>query len=99
MRLKKTPEFTSWLAHTQPKLRALVEARLSWLEEHNHFGDAKSIGDSLAELRWANGLRVYFTRAMDEHGNLVILLLGGVKNGQKKDIKQARILLGKYQAD
>jgi len=98
VRLEKLPEFDSWLGGIQDKQRALVEARLFRLETHDHFGDAKNIGDSLAELRWANGMRVYFTRRIDAQGNIVILLLGGFKNGQKKDIKQARLLLKQYQA-
>jgi len=98
VRLEKLPEFNSWLNDLQSKQKALVQARLFRLETHDHFGDAKSLGDSLAELRWASGMRVYFATRVDAHGNIIILVLGGFKNGQKKDIKKARLLLEQYQA-
>ncbi|GAB5412168.1 MAG: hypothetical protein ChlgKO_12820 [Chlamydiales bacterium] len=73
--------------------RKLVESRLFRLEEANHFGDAKFLGDHLAELRWKNGTRVYFYKV---NNNEVYLLLGGYKNAQIKEIKKARILLRRY---
>ena len=75
------------------KMQALVEARIFRIERYDHFGDAKHLLEGLSELRWKNGLRVYFARV----GTRVILLLhGGGKNDQKNDIKKAKILLGRY---
>jgi putative component of toxin-antitoxin plasmid stabilization module len=54
------------------------------------------LGEGLAELRWVNGRRVYFTRALDDHGLMLLLLLGGRKNAQKKDVLAARFLIKKY---
>jgi putative addiction module killer protein len=70
-----------------------VEARVFRIEQHEHFGDAKHLGDGLSELRWKIGVRVYFARV----GNKIILLLNAEgKNAQKKDIKKARLLLERY---
>lgn len=96
MRVKRTEEFVEWFDSLTVKDQAQIDARLQRIEQYDHFGDAKDLGDGLAELRWANGRRVYFTRALDERGQLVLVLLGGLKNAQKKDIKQARLLLRKY---
>jgi len=96
VRLKRTIEFSDWFETLIVKEQAQVDARLQRIEQHNHFGDVRDLGDGLAELRWANGRRVYFTRAVDQNGSLVLLVLGGMKNGQKKDIKQARLLVRKY---
>jgi putative addiction module killer protein len=96
MRVKRTTEFEEWFQALTTKEQAQVDARLHRIEEHSYFGDAKDLDDGLAELRWVNGRRVYFMKARDDHGHLVLLLLGGLKNGQKKDIKKARLLVRKY---
>ena len=96
MRVKRTHEFEEWFDEQNVKEQAQVDARIQRIEEYDHFGDAKDLGDGLAELRWASGRRVYFTRIFDANGSLVLLVLGGIKNGQKKDIKKARLLVRKY---
>ena len=93
MQVIRTTEFEGWLTGKPAKIQALVESRVFRIEHYDHFGDAKHLGEGLAELRWKNGLRVYFARI----GNRAILLLhGGEKNDQKNDIKKARILFERY---
>jgi putative addiction module killer protein len=70
--------------------------RILRIEQADHFGDAKDLGNGLAELRWASGRRVYFARIYNKDGSLVLLILGGNKNGQTKDIRAARVLLQRY---
>lgn len=96
MRVKRTLEFVDWFEALRLKEQAQIDARIQRIEQHDHFGDAKDLGDGLAELRWANGRRVYFTRLIDSDGQMVLLILGGIKNAQKKEIKQARLLIQKY---
>jgi putative addiction module killer protein len=59
------------------------------LENDEHFGDTKSVGDGLRELRinYSKGYRVYF-KLKDER--IIILLIGGDKSTQQKDIEKAK---------
>jgi len=93
MKVERTSDFDNWLAGESPKIQALVEARIFRIQCYDHFGDAKYLQDGLSELRWTNGMRVYFARFSDR---LVVLLNGGFKNAQKTDIKKARLLLRRY---
>jgi putative addiction module killer protein len=64
------------------------------LAEEGHFGDWKAIDRTVSELRVhaGPGYRVYFTR----RGNtLVILLAGGDKRSQRRDIEMAKKLVSK----
>lgn len=93
IKINKTKEFSVWFESLTIKEQLKIEARLEKIHNLEHFGDAKSLGNGLAELRWANGWRVYFTKDRDA---IVLLLSGGNKNAQKKDIQKARILIQKY---
>jgi len=68
--------------------RARVQARILRFETGN-LGDHKQVGDGVWEARLAfgPGYRVYFGKSGRE---LVLLLLGGDKGSQRKDIKRAK---------
>ena len=70
--------------------KARIVARIRRLELGN-LGDAKSVGDKVSELRvhYGAGYRVYFTR---KGRTIVILLCGGDKGSQRRDIKEAQQL-------
>ena len=91
--LKKTDEFESWLSKLTFKEQGQINARLERIRVSEHFGDAKSLGNGLAELRWKSGWRIYFFK---EGKDLIVLLVGGHKNAQEKDIQKARLLLRRY---
>jgi putative addiction module killer protein len=93
MQVIRTKEFENWLNKESSKIQALVESRVFRIEHYDHLGDAKHLGDGLSELRWKNGLRVYFARV---GARVVLLIHGGGKNAQKNDIKKARALLERY---
>jgi putative addiction module killer protein len=71
------------------KAKAKILFRIQKLENDEHFGDCKSVGDRIKELRinFAKGYRIYF-KEKDE--KIVILLVGGDKSSQDKDIKKAK---------
>jgi putative addiction module killer protein len=89
----RTREFLDWFVGLTVNEQLQIDSRIQRIQDHGHFGDVKNIGNGLAELRWKSGRRIYFTRV----GQVMILLLnGGLKNAQKKDIKKARVLLERY---
>ena len=63
--------------------------------ELGNFGDSKSIGDGVAELRihFGSGYRVYYAK---EGTSIYLLLCGGDKSSQSRDIKQAKALWAKH---
>ena len=93
MKIKKSKEFEDWFSHLQPPYKQLVDARLIRILKYEHFGNVRFITSSLVELKWKNGIRVYFFKEDDQ---TIFLLLGGLKNTQKKDIKKAKLLFQKH---
>lgn len=91
--LLKTPEFENWLDEQPIKSKLQVEQRLLHIVCDGHFGINKHLTDQVWELKWANGRRVYYAYLAEYN---ILLLLGGNKNGQSKDITQAKKILGKY---
>lgn len=91
LELKQTETFRKWRTRLRDeRARALVASRLDRLA-YGHTGDAQAVGDGVSELRihYGPGYRVYFQRRGDV---LVILLCGGDKSTQAKDIKTAKRL-------
>jgi putative addiction module killer protein len=75
--------------------RDLIKVRVRRISVGN-FGDTKSLGGGLHELRvdFGPGYRVYFGREDDD----VILLWGGKKHRQAKDIARGRIYWTEYES-
>ena len=89
--IKPLPEFTSWLnGLSDAVVRGAVVARIKRLER-GLTGDAAPVGEGVSELRIhiGAGWRVYFTQRGEY---VVILLAGGSKRTQKKDVKHAKAL-------
>lgn len=87
----RSDEFDTWLTRLKdPKGKARIVARLRSAELGN-LGDVRPVGEGISEMRihFGPGYRVYFT----QRGRLLILLLtGGDKSSQKRDIKRAKAL-------
>jgi len=92
-RLFKTLEYEEWLSNETRKSRVQIADRLEKIETEGHFGVHKDLGDGIAELKWGNGRRVYYALIPE---NDVLILLGGNKNGQEKDIHKAEKIFRKY---
>lgn len=88
----KTEEYDEWIEEKSDKEKLQIASRLDKIEKHGHFGDIRDLENDLWELKWKNGRRIYY--AYLEEQNL-LLLLGGNKNGQDKDITWARKILSK----
>jgi putative addiction module killer protein len=85
------PEFTTWLDGLKDlKVRGAVAERIKRLT-FGLLGDFKAIGDGVIELRidFGAGWRLYYTQF---GAQIVVLLAGGSKRTQKKDIKRAKAL-------
>ena len=93
MKVVSSHEFNNWYEKATLREQAQVDARIARIEENNHLGDWKYIGDGLAELRWKNGRRIYFTKLKDK---IILLLIGRYKNVQKKNLKEALVILRRY---
>lgn len=90
--IQQTDVFAKWLLKLKDrKATAKILARIESVRQGNS-GDAKSLGSGLHELRihFGPGYRIYFTR---KAGLVVILLCGGDKSSQSKDITRARRIL------
>ena len=87
----QTSAYAAWFRSLRDrKVRGLIVRRVERLELGN-FGDSKSLGDGVHELRlkFGPGYRVYFTH----HGvRIVLLLCGGDKGSQSRDIARAKQL-------
>lgn len=95
LEIRQSPVYARWFANLRDRqARARVDVRIRRLSLGNP-GDVKSVGDGVLELRidYGPGYRVYFTRRGER---LVILLAGGDKKSQTKDIAKAIELASEY---
>jgi putative addiction module killer protein len=89
--LQQTEAFEQWLLKLRDvRAKARILARLDSARLGN-LGDCRSLGEGVSELRVdvGAGYRVYFTR---RQRTLVILLCGGDKSSQQRDITRAKRL-------
>lgn len=87
--ISKTTEFVKWLEKLDIATAARVLVRIDRMED-GHYGDHKRF-DGLIEVRlhFGAGYRLY---CVERSGELIVLLAGGDKSTQKKDIKLAKDL-------
>ena len=84
----QTDRFAAWLSSLRDgKARAHIEARIDRLSLGNP-GDVKPVGSGVSEMRvdYGPGYRVYFFR---RDKMVIVLLAGGDKSTQKKDVAMA----------
>lgn len=88
LNLEKTHEYQDWFTDlTDKQVKARVQARIDRLQDGNA-GDVAPVGEGVSELRlhFGSGWRVYYT---ERNEKIIILLAGGNKSTQYRDIKLA----------
>ncbi len=86
--IQTTEAFNKWFSNLKDKQAMMrVQARIDRAENGN-FGDCEPVGEGVSEMRihYGPGYRIYFVKRGME---IVILLAGGDKSTQSKDIKSA----------
>ena len=89
--LRQTTEFQEWLDRLSDRRAvARIAARVRMVEA-GHLGDFKSVGQLVSEIRIdvGPGYRLYFTRRGKKS---IVMLVGGDKSTQKRDIKRAQAI-------
>ena len=97
--IEKTSEFDKWIRKLKDiRAKSKILFRIQKLETDEHFGDCKPVGDGICEMRinYAKGYRVYFK---EKNNKIVILLVGGDKSTQQKDIEKAKRIWNKIKND
>jgi len=93
--IKESDYFSKWLMRLKDiKGKVSIIRRIKRVQNGN-FGDYKSLGDNISELRIkvGAGYRVYYTQIDNQ---IIILLVGGDKSTQSKDIKKAKNMAKEY---
>ncbi len=88
--------FAAWIEKIRdPKAYSRISIRLRLLEQ-GHYGDVKPVGGGVYELRlfFGPGYRIYFA---ENRGQTVLLLCGGDKSTQARDIETAQHYWKLYQ--
>ena len=88
--IDKTSEFDKWLLKLKDlRAKAKILIRIQKLEKDEHFGDYEPVGEGIVELKinYAKGYRVY---VKEKEGKIIVLLFGGDKSTQQRDIEKAK---------
>ena len=92
-KIEKTNDFDKWLRKLKDlRAKAKILFRIQKIENDEHFGDCEPVGNGIRELKidYAKGYRVYFK---ESNGKIIILLIGGDKSTQQRDIEKAKEIL------
>jgi putative addiction module killer protein len=90
IRIEVTEIYDKWFKRLRDiRAKDIINSRLDRIKENENFGDCKSLGAGLYEIRihYSGGYRLYFWHKGDRW---ILILCGGKKSTQEKDIKTAR---------
>lgn len=93
--IEKTDEFDKWLRKLKDiRAKAIILFRIQKVENLGQLGNCESVGQGIRELKidYAKGYRIYFK---EKEGKIIILLVGGDKSTQRKDIEKAKEILNR----
>ena len=91
LEIRKTEEFKAWIDALNDLMgRAKIQARIKRLAEGNQ-GNVKSVGSKVFEMKidFGPGYRIYYAK---QENTVYLLLIGGSKRNQIKDIQIAKLL-------
>jgi putative addiction module killer protein len=85
--------FQDWFRSEPKPARARIAVKIDKAARGN-LGDSRSVGDGVSEMEvdYGNGYRIYF----GQDGETLVLLTGGTKDSQARDIKYAKLLWGEH---
>jgi putative addiction module killer protein len=89
LEIRTTAAFDKWFTNLKDRrAKARIQVRIDRMEL-GHFGDVEPVGEGVSEMRifYGPGYRVYFVQRKFE---VIILLNGGNKGSQSKDIARAK---------
>jgi putative addiction module killer protein len=89
--IRQTEKFARWISRLKDRSGRLSIAKRIDRLSAGHFGDARSVGGGVQELRihFGPGYRVYFVLRREV---VIILLCGGDKKTQQRDIEAAKMM-------
>ena len=96
MIIKQSEIFTKWLNKLKDRILIMVITRAISKVQLNNFLNCKAIGEGIHEIKidYQKGYRVYFTNI---NGQIILLLCGGDKSTQQKDIEKAKQIKKLYE--
>jgi putative addiction module killer protein len=91
LEIRQTERFARWHQRLKDRVARLAIAKRIDRLAAGHFGDVRPVGGGVRELRLhiGPGYRVYFT---EQGGQIIILLCGGDKRSQDRDIETAKAM-------
>ena len=95
--VRRTDEFAKWLKRLKDSdAKSRINLRMRRIALTGNLGDHKPVGDGVNELRidYGPGYRVYFALRGKE---IILLLAGGDKSSQQRDIKKAKEINERYE--
>lgn len=84
--------YKEWYISLDKSQRLIIDKRLSKVEQ-GLYGNNKRLSEYLYELKFSNGLRIYYT---ERNSEIILLLIGGNKSKQSKDITLAQKYIDDY---
>lgn len=90
--IEKTIQFDKWFRKLKDlKAKSRILFRIQKIETDGHLGDCTFVGDGIHELRIdsGKGYRLYFR---EKEGRIILLLIGGSKSSQQRDIEKAKLI-------
>jgi putative addiction module killer protein len=91
LEIRQTERFARWHQRLKDRAARLAIAKRIDRLAAGHFGDVRAVSDGVRELRLhlGPGYRVYF---IERAGEIIILLCGGDKRSQNRDIEAAKTM-------